>query len=201
MPHRFISTSGHGYEVDASGRIFNEWRAHTMHNVTSPRADDEGLEARLQRESTAPRVTLQDVHDAIKSEHYYTAWDGVCASTAWDGTQHAAQALSLITFCTLVLHNGYTVTGMSAVVSPENFQADIGRTVAKQKALDQVWPLLGFRLCDRRTAAVACSGNGNPNEGCFHSLPLGNPYGHTPEEAEEIANTPAFPHIGDRSLD
>jgi len=49
----------------------------------------------------------------------------------------------------LVLTNGFTVVGQSACVSPENFNADIGRKVARDNAVSQLWPLLGFRLADR----------------------------------------------------
>jgi hypothetical protein len=58
-------------------------------------------------------------------------------------------ALKLLTFCVLVLRNGFTVTGESACASPENFDAEIGRKIARQNAVNKVWPLLGFRLRDR----------------------------------------------------
>ncbi len=58
-------------------------------------------------------------------------------------------ALGQLTFCVLVLCNGFTVTGESAVVSAENFDADIGRKVARQNAVNKVWPLLGHALVDR----------------------------------------------------
>jgi hypothetical protein len=59
------------------------------------------------------------------------------------------EPLNLLTFCVLVLNNGFTVTGESACASPENFDADIGRRVARQNAINKVWPLLGFRLRDK----------------------------------------------------
>lgn len=45
--------------------------------------------------------------------------------------------------------NGFTVTGESACASPENFNAEIGRKIARQNAVDKLWPLLGFRLRDK----------------------------------------------------
>jgi hypothetical protein len=54
--------------------------------------------------------------------------------------------LALLTFCVLILRNGFTVTGESACASPENFDAEIGRQIARKKAVEKVWPLLGFRL-------------------------------------------------------
>jgi hypothetical protein len=57
--------------------------------------------------------------------------------------------LSLLTFCVLVLKNGFTVTGESACASPENFDAEVGRKIARQNAVSKMWPLLGFQLKQR----------------------------------------------------
>lgn len=111
--------------------------------------------------SRAPRVTPADIEDEIAGEHYFTAREGVLGALAADGVPATAYekanaapaALGLLTFCVLVLRNGFTVTGESAVASPENFDADIGRKVARAAAVSKCWPLLGFRLrdclCDR----------------------------------------------------
>ncbi|RRD41625.1 hypothetical protein EII18_08425 [Comamonadaceae bacterium OH3737_COT-264] len=109
-------------------------------------------------QSAAPRVTEKDVRDAIVGEHYFTArhgFDGAievgeyCGSERPQyGVDHLAP-LDLLTFCVLVLRNGYTVVGTSACVSPENFDAAIGRKVAREDAVGKVWPLLGYALKDR----------------------------------------------------
>lgn len=59
------------------------------------------------------------------------------------------ESLRLLTFCVLVLRNGFTVTGESACVSPENFDAELGRKIARQKAVEKIWPLMGYELCSR----------------------------------------------------
>lgn len=132
-----------------------------MHNVESPRLDDDFIEREIQAKGlTAPRVTKDDVKAEIVSEHYFTAREGLLGMLAADGVpaspyeqaNAAPSALGLLTFCVLVLRNGFTVVGTSACVSPENFDVEIGRTAAKQKALDEVWKLLGFRLADQRNA-------------------------------------------------
>ena len=61
----------------------------------------------------------------------------------------SAPALPLLTFCVLALKNGFTVTGESACASPENFDAEVGRKIARQNAVQKVWPLLGFALKER----------------------------------------------------
>lgn len=91
----------------------------------------------------APRVTPADIEAEIASEHYFTALDGVLTGAPVDNA--AADALSLLTFCVLVLKNGFTVTGESACASPANFDAEIGRKIARQNAVNKIWPLLGFR--------------------------------------------------------
>lgn len=108
------------------------------------------------RADKAPRVTPADIEAEIVSEHYFTAADGVLGeietrSEAMTDRERAAISgpLDLLTFCVLVLRNGFTVTGESACASPANFDADIGRKVARQNAVAKVWPLLGFRLRDR----------------------------------------------------
>jgi len=55
-------------------------------------------------------------------------------------------ALCLLTFCVLVLRNGFTITGESACASPENFDAKIGRNIARQNAITKIWPLMGYEL-------------------------------------------------------
>lgn len=66
----------------------------------------------------------------------------------------AETPLALLTFCVLVLRNGFTVTGESACASPENFNPEIGRKIARENAINKVWPLLGFRLRDELARPV-----------------------------------------------
>lgn len=102
----------------------------------------------------APRITQADVEANIASEHYFTAADAAHApySVNMPNSSFDNECLQLLTFCVLVLKNGFTVTGESACASPENFNAEIGRKIARQKAVDKVWPLMGYEL---RTALTA----------------------------------------------
>src|SRR6202000_180087 len=56
------------------------------------------------------------------------------------------QSLELLTVCVLVLKSGFTVTGESACVSHENFDGPLGRKIARQKAVEKIWALEGYRL-------------------------------------------------------
>lgn len=56
------------------------------------------------------------------------------------------RSLTLLTFCVLVLKNGFTVTGESACASPENFDAEVGKKIDRQNAVNKIWPLMGYEL-------------------------------------------------------
>ena len=51
-----------------------------------------------------------------------------------------------LTVCCLTLRNGYTVTGESAAASPENFDEEIGKKIARQNAREKIWALEGYLL-------------------------------------------------------
>lgn len=114
---------------------------------------DDKIENEIQAKGlTAPRVTPADIEANIASEHYFTAGDGASSEQAVD-VYHDKSAvfagdkpLHLLTFCVLVLRNGFTVTGESACASPENFDAELGCKIARQNAVNKVWPLMGYEL-------------------------------------------------------
>jgi hypothetical protein len=120
-----------------------------MNNIESPRTDDSAIEAEIKSKGlTAPRVTPQDLKDNIYAAHYFTAEDGVQGALAKTCRELGVESpvLSLLTFCVIVLRNGFTVTGESACASPENFDAEIGRKIAFENAKQKVWPLMGYAL-------------------------------------------------------
>lgn len=115
--------------------------------------NDQQIEQEIQAKGlTAPRVTPDDIEANIASEHYFTAADGYRSAPCFDPNGQPADCLpppaplELLTFCVLVLRNGFTVTGESACVSPENFDAELGRKIARQNAVNKVWPLMGYAL-------------------------------------------------------
>jgi len=98
---------------------------------------------------TYPRITPADIEAAIASEHYFTAYGGAKYGRITRDEPKDSESLKLLTFCVLVLQNGFTVTGESACASPDNFDAEIGRKVARASAVSKVWPLLGYELKTR----------------------------------------------------
>jgi hypothetical protein len=104
----------------------------------------------IEKGLTAPRVTPADIEANIKEEHYFTAGDALVhvyqGGPAWQAT---STAVDLLTFCVLVLNNGFIVTGESACASPENFDAELGIKIARQNAINKVWPLMGYALKEK----------------------------------------------------
>ena len=135
--------------------------------------DDNSIEKEIQSKGkTAARVTPADIEAEIASEFYFTAADGVRGESEM-GTSPAgrAKSLDLLTFAVLVLRNGFTVTGESACVSPENFDAGIGRNIARQNAVAKVWQPLGYELRSKFADKMECTCG--PNEGCSSCPPRG----------------------------
>lgn len=110
---------------------------------------DQAIEQEIQAKGlTAPRVTPADIEKNIIHEHYFTAREGAEGSGVGGDVYH--ESLGLLTFSVLVLRNGFTVTGESACVSPENFDADIGKKVARANAVQKIWPLMGYALKEQQ---------------------------------------------------
>lgn len=103
---------------------------------------NDAIEAEIQAKGlTAPRVTPQLIEATIAEEYWFTA------AAALKGTPgESSPSLKLLTICILVLFNGFTVTGESACASPENFDAELGRKIARANAVAKIWPLEGYRL-------------------------------------------------------
>jgi len=132
--------------------------------------NDQAIEDEIKAKGlTAPRVTPADIDANIASEHYFTAGEGVIgAFVAGEFGAHGGDtvavrrdiaspevlkpSLNLLTFCVLVLRNGFTVTGESACASPENFDAELGRKIARANAVNKIWPLMGYALKEKLAA-------------------------------------------------
>jgi len=84
---------------------------------------------------TAPRVTPERLEEVVISEQYHV----------FDN--------STFTACLLTLKNGYTVLGESACASPENFNAELGRKIARGNAINKIWQLEGYLLREKLSKA------------------------------------------------
>ena len=105
----------------------------------------------------APRLTPAHIDAVIVSEHYFTGAQG--EAKAQEGGAFAngylngaalrpiPAGLNQITFCVLILKNGYKITGVNhSGVSPENHDPEMGRKMAYEDARNKIWELEGYLL-------------------------------------------------------
>ena len=93
---------------------------------------DANIEKEIQEKGLlAPRITPDHLETVITSEQYH-----VFPNTTF-------------TACLLTLKNGYTVLGESACASPENFNAPLGRKIARSNAANKIWALEGYLLKEK----------------------------------------------------
>lgn len=120
--------------------------------------DDEIEREIVDKGLTAPRVTPDSIAAKIKSEHYFTASQGCYGAEAeaatpehpdLDRLDKIPESLDRLTFCVLVLENGFTVVGKSAPASAANFDPELGKKIAKADAVNQIWPLEGYLLREK----------------------------------------------------
>jgi hypothetical protein len=98
-------------------------------------------------QKTPNRVSLDDIERNIAQEFSFraeAAFDAVCDR---DAGPHPA--LGLLTIHVIVLANGFTVIGKTAPADAANFDADLGRKFAREDAIRQIWPLMGYALRER----------------------------------------------------
>jgi hypothetical protein len=143
-----------------------------MNHVTSPATGDSAIEQEIQAKGkTAPRVTPADIQANIASEWYINAGRAMQDDDFQPGVP-SGHPLFLLTFCVLVLQNGFTVTGESACASPENFDEAIGRKVARENAVAKIWPLMGYTLKQRLHDSAASGPKSAAAAGQFRKKPV-----------------------------
>lgn len=100
--------------------------------IQAVKSDEQQIESEIQAKGlNAPRLTSSNIDSAISGEQYHV----------FPGTT--------LTVCCLHLQNGFTVTGESAAASAANFDAEIGRKIARANAREKIWALEGYLLKQR----------------------------------------------------
>lgn len=90
---------------------------------------EQEIEAAIQEKGlSAPRLTPAGIDSVIVGETYTELPSGK------------------VMVCELTLANGFTVRGDAAVVSRENFNAEIGKRISRENARNKVWELEGYLL-------------------------------------------------------
>lgn len=102
--------------------------------------DELSIESEIQSKGlTARRITPEIIDEQIVGEAYFRGTDGVHRDS--DNIP-----LSCLTICVLVLKNGFTIVGKSACASPENYDSELGRKIARDDARNQIWAFEGYAL-------------------------------------------------------
>ncbi len=86
-------------------------------------------------DSIPSTVTMNDMLDRI-DETKYTLMEGTTT-----------------TMCQVRMVNGYTVWGKSSCVDPAKYNQALGEKYAFEDAINQLWPLEGYLLAERRFQA------------------------------------------------
>ncbi|MBG0642159.1 hypothetical protein I4P28_07255 [Enterobacter kobei] len=113
---------------------------------------DKDIEQEIQAKGlTAPRITPQHIEGVIVHEMYLSPadrihWTDSVMAHGNEQKEMILRSISCLTICVLTLKNGFTVTGESACASPENFDAEIGRKIARENAVNKIWMLEGYLL-------------------------------------------------------
>lgn len=98
----------------------------------------------------APRVSLALLESRIAAAHYITAAEALAGRG-----DPVSGAFDRVTLCIAQLTNGWTLIGTSSCAAAENFDPSLGRTLAHQDVLRQLWPLEGYLLREALSHAGA----------------------------------------------
>lgn len=94
-----------------------------------------------------PRITMAAIERNIDQVIYTNGSDLLPEDE--DGTETALEALRVLTVCTIVTKNGFTFVGTSGCVDPRNYDEQRGRELAREKAIELMWPAMGYELKQR----------------------------------------------------
>lgn len=101
---------------------------------------------------TAPKVTMQQIETEIEDEFYITAAQctPACPSEA------VFQALSRVTLCVITMRNNTVSVGVNyGTISPENYDPELGRQMAREEAIRPIWGFLGYEMRTKLAAAAS----------------------------------------------
>ena len=111
------------------------------------------------------RVTQEMVEGEIVAVDYFTGAQGVAGAVfanllhnkvndeetlerTEEEYNEAQKALEVLTICVVTVKNGFTFVGTSAPVDHKAFNAQKGREIARDRAVEQIWKFLAFRIAD-----------------------------------------------------
>lgn len=111
-------------------------------------------------QKTPHRISLAELETNIA--HEFSIVGGVAARAALKlgdprPSNETLAALDTFVIHTIVLRNGFTVVGTSAASDPANFNFHFAKQRARENAILQIWPLMGYALRQQRYEAQCVS--------------------------------------------
>jgi hypothetical protein len=108
----------------------------------------------MQTDKLPTHVTEADIEASIGTEHYFTAAQGVIGARAQelfvqgflDRHYETPGPLALMTFCVIIMKNGFVCSGRSSSATAEVFTREKGRQYAREEAVKEVSSHLAFML-------------------------------------------------------
>lgn len=93
-------------------------------------------------------VSKESIEDKIKSVYYFNGADAVKSAFVNPSVLPADDLanLGLVTYCVIILENGFKVEGVSACVDPTIYDEWKGRQYAYENAFNKIWELEGYLL-------------------------------------------------------
>lgn len=89
---------------------------------------------------------VQRAENMIQSKHFFSGKDGVMGSVVEPGeyTPTIDPRLKMVTFCVMVLKNGYLIVGEASCANPDNYCYETGKSCAEEAAFDKVVAMQAF---------------------------------------------------------
>jgi hypothetical protein len=84
-------------------------------------------------------ATSPEREEAVEFEKVTTEWMEAQVETI------TYRDFGTLTVAIVTLKSGFRLVGASACLNPEDYDADVGKRIAKVDALNQLWKLEGYR--------------------------------------------------------
>lgn len=93
-------------------------------------------------------VSKESIEAKIKSVYYFNGADAVKSAFVNPSAIPADDLtnLGLVTYCVIILENGFKVEGVSACVDSAIYDEQKGRQYAYENAFNKIWELEGYLL-------------------------------------------------------
>ncbi|MNS54852.1 hypothetical protein D3C72_876670 [compost metagenome] len=156
MHPQSVVTCSTGAETATLQRLIGEHSAKRTEKTGAELAEHDaltglavrGIEVSQNGDISGLRVTPDEVKAEIGAEYSFTLDKALHGCPLVDG-------LDRVTIAVIVLKNGTKLVGVNyGAIDPKQHCPETGRREARAQAVEQIWPLLGFRLRDELARPV-----------------------------------------------